>query len=70
MLCNEQKNFEVDFFTCHSYYVLMDVCMHSTNPVQSVERTFQLTRADKDLLVKQEYDVQVSLTTFNLMCKK
>ncbi|KAJ0020113.1 hypothetical protein Pint_32210 [Pistacia integerrima] len=30
----------------------------STNPVQSVEKTFQLTRADKDLLSKQEYDIQ------------
>ncbi|KAL4592523.1 hypothetical protein LXL04_005521, partial [Taraxacum kok-saghyz] len=29
-----------------------------TNPVQSVEKTFQLTRADRDLLVKPEYDVQ------------
>ncbi|KAF3455036.1 hypothetical protein FNV43_RR05484 [Rhamnella rubrinervis] len=29
-----------------------------TNPVQSVEKTFQLTRADKDLLSKHEYDVQ------------
>ncbi|KAJ0083277.1 hypothetical protein Patl1_30742 [Pistacia atlantica] len=29
-----------------------------TNPVQSVEKTFQLTRADKDLVSKQEYDVQ------------
>ncbi|GKV28801.1 hypothetical protein SLEP1_g37802 [Rubroshorea leprosula] len=29
-----------------------------TNPVQSVERTFQLTRADKESLTKQEYDVQ------------
>ncbi|XP_038894174.1 E3 SUMO-protein ligase SIZ1 isoform X1 [Benincasa hispida] len=29
-----------------------------TNPMQSVDRTFQLTRADKDLLSKQEYDVQ------------
>ncbi|XAR60257.1 hypothetical protein NMG60_11033542 [Bertholletia excelsa] len=29
-----------------------------TNPVQSVEKTFQLTRANKDLLSKQEYDVQ------------
>ncbi|KAG2673796.1 hypothetical protein I3760_13G106500 [Carya illinoinensis] len=29
-----------------------------TNPVQSLEKTFQLTRADKDLLAKQEYDVQ------------
>ncbi|KAJ4725993.1 E3 SUMO-protein ligase SIZ1 [Melia azedarach] len=29
-----------------------------TNPVQSVEKTFQITRPDKDLLSKQEYDVQ------------
>ncbi|KAM7502055.1 hypothetical protein LguiB_000959 [Lonicera macranthoides] len=29
-----------------------------TSPVQSVEKTFQLTRADKDLLAKPEYDVQ------------
>ncbi|KAI8525930.1 hypothetical protein RHMOL_Rhmol13G0269000 [Rhododendron molle] len=29
-----------------------------TNPVQSVEKTFQLTRTDKDLLSKQDYDVQ------------
>ncbi|KAE9593210.1 putative chromatin regulator PHD family [Lupinus albus] len=29
-----------------------------TNPVQSLERTFQLTRADKDLVSKQEFDVQ------------
>ncbi|XP_030962493.1 E3 SUMO-protein ligase SIZ1 isoform X2 [Quercus lobata] len=29
-----------------------------TNPVQGMEKTFQLTRADKDLLSKQEYDVQ------------
>ncbi|XP_019453985.1 PREDICTED: E3 SUMO-protein ligase SIZ1-like isoform X2 [Lupinus angustifolius] len=29
-----------------------------TNQVQSLERTFQLTRADKDLLSKQEFDVQ------------
>uniref|UniRef100_A0A2N9HTN6 Uncharacterized protein n=1 Tax=Fagus sylvatica TaxID=28930 RepID=A0A2N9HTN6_FAGSY len=32
--------------------------MLCTNPVQSVEKTFQLTRADKDLLSKPEYDVQ------------
>ncbi|XP_043718706.1 E3 SUMO-protein ligase SIZ1-like [Telopea speciosissima] len=29
-----------------------------TNPLQNVERTFQLTRADRDLLQKPEYDVQ------------
>ncbi|KAK4286473.1 hypothetical protein QN277_003025 [Acacia crassicarpa] len=29
-----------------------------TNPVQSVERSFQLTRADKDLVSKPEFDVQ------------
>ncbi|CAH8362314.1 unnamed protein product [Eruca vesicaria subsp. sativa] len=29
-----------------------------TSTMQTVERTFQITRADKDLLAKQEYDVQ------------
>jgi len=29
--------------------------------VQSVERTFQLTRADKDLVSKPEFDVEVGL---------
>ncbi|KAK6936014.1 Zinc finger, MIZ-type, partial [Dillenia turbinata] len=29
-----------------------------SNPMQSMERTFQLTRADKDLVQKPEYDVQ------------
>ncbi|KAE8734796.1 E3 SUMO-protein ligase SIZ1 [Hibiscus syriacus] len=29
-----------------------------TNPMQSVEKTFQITRADKDSLTKQDYDVQ------------
>ncbi|KAK8513378.1 hypothetical protein V6N12_052570 [Hibiscus sabdariffa] len=29
-----------------------------TNPMQSVEKTFQIARADKDLLTKQDYDVQ------------
>uniref|UniRef100_A0A1J3EI53 E3 SUMO-protein ligase SIZ1 n=1 Tax=Noccaea caerulescens TaxID=107243 RepID=A0A1J3EI53_NOCCA len=29
-----------------------------TSTMQSVERTFQITRADKDLLAKQEYDIQ------------
>ncbi|PIA38617.1 hypothetical protein AQUCO_02700085v1 [Aquilegia coerulea] len=29
-----------------------------TNPVQNVDKTFQLTRADRDLLQKNEYDVQ------------
>ncbi|KAE8731591.1 E3 SUMO-protein ligase SIZ1 [Hibiscus syriacus] len=31
---------------------------NGTNPMQSVEKTFQITRADKDLLIKQDYDVQ------------
>lgn len=45
-----------------------------TNPVQSVEKTFQLTRADRDLLLKPEYDVQVSqlfsylFTNFEIRC--
>ncbi|CAM9003619.1 unnamed protein product [Rhodiola kirilowii] len=29
-----------------------------SNPVQSADRTFHITRADKNLLCKQEYDVQ------------
>lgn len=29
--------------------------------MQSVERTFQLTRADKDLVSKPEFDVEVCL---------
>ncbi|GAU15620.1 hypothetical protein TSUD_108790 [Trifolium subterraneum] len=29
-----------------------------TNPVQSVEKTFQLTRATKDLLLKQDFEIQ------------
>ncbi|CAM8898029.1 unnamed protein product [Rhodiola kirilowii] len=29
-----------------------------SNPVQTADRTFQITRAEKDLLGKQEYDVQ------------
>ncbi|XP_034687571.1 E3 SUMO-protein ligase SIZ1 isoform X2 [Vitis riparia] len=29
-----------------------------TNPVQSVEKTFHLTRADRDMVSKPEYDVQ------------
>ena len=31
----------------------------SSNPSLSIEKTFKLTRADKDLLLKQEHDVQV-----------
>ena len=27
--------------------------------MQGVEKTFHLTRSDKDLLAKQEYDIQV-----------
>lgn len=34
--------------------------------MQSVEKTFQLTRADKDLLSKPEYDVQVGCMTENM----
>lgn len=32
-----------------------------SNPVQSVERMFQLSRANKELVSKSEYDVQVGL---------
>nr|WDV57328.1 SIZ1c [Ipomoea batatas] len=37
---------------------ITDVPSDGTNPVQSIEKTFQLTRADRDLLAKQEYDLQ------------
>ena len=33
--------------------------------MQSVEKTFQLTRVDKELLVKPEYDVQVCHINFH-----
>lgn len=45
-----------------TYIVSLLLCnLSSSNPVQSVDKTFQLTRADKDLLSKQEYDIQVDL---------
>ncbi|XP_018446888.2 E3 SUMO-protein ligase SIZ1 isoform X2 [Raphanus sativus] len=34
------------------------VSIDGVNTVQTVERTFQITRSDKDLFAKQEYDVQ------------
>ncbi|CAA2997053.1 E3 SUMO- ligase SIZ1 isoform X1 [Olea europaea subsp. europaea] len=37
---------------------IANVPSDGSNPVQSIEKTFQLTRADKDLSSKQEYDVQ------------
>jgi len=37
--------------------------------MQSVERTFQITRADKDLLAKPEYDVQVGFCKLHLICQ-
>ncbi|XP_074366572.1 E3 SUMO-protein ligase SIZ1-like isoform X2 [Apium graveolens] len=36
----------------------LNVQSDGTNPVQSIEKSFHLTRADKDLLAKPEYDVQ------------
>ncbi|KAJ6984204.1 E3 SUMO-protein ligase SIZ1-like isoform X1 [Populus alba x Populus x berolinensis] len=38
--------------------VATNVPTDGSSPVQGVEKTFHLTRADKDLLAKQEYDVQ------------
>ncbi|XP_057483224.1 LOW QUALITY PROTEIN: E3 SUMO-protein ligase SIZ1-like [Actinidia eriantha] len=38
--------------------ITTNVPTDGTNPGQSIEKTFQLTRANKDLLAKQEYDVQ------------
>ncbi|KAL7085043.1 hypothetical protein ACP275_14G258300 [Erythranthe tilingii] len=37
---------------------ITNVPADGSNPGLSIEKTFQLTRADKDLLSKQEYDVQ------------
>ncbi|KAL6563621.1 SUMO ligase siz1 [Orobanche gracilis] len=39
---------------------ITNVPADGSNPVLSIENTFHLTRADKDLLLKQEYDVQVN----------
>ncbi|KAJ6691597.1 SAP DOMAIN-CONTAINING PROTEIN-RELATED [Salix purpurea] len=39
--------------------VATNVPNDGSSPVQGVEKTFHLTRADNDLLAKQEYDVQV-----------
>ncbi|XP_019199106.1 PREDICTED: E3 SUMO-protein ligase SIZ1-like isoform X3 [Ipomoea nil] len=44
-----------------------DVPPDGTNPVQSIEKTFQLTRADRDLLAKQEYDLQAWCMLLNDM---
>lgn len=38
---------------------LISFVAFSSNPSQSIERTFQLLRSDRDLLSKQEYDIQV-----------
>ncbi|XP_009601717.1 E3 SUMO-protein ligase SIZ1-like isoform X2 [Nicotiana tomentosiformis] len=38
---------------------ITSVPVDGTSPIQRIEKTFQLTRADRDLLLKQEYDVQV-----------
>ncbi|KAJ4845155.1 SUMO ligase siz1 [Turnera subulata] len=38
--------------------ITTNVPTDGSNPVQAVEKTFQLTRADKDLLMKTEYEVQ------------
>ncbi|KAK4408924.1 E3 SUMO-protein ligase SIZ1, partial [Sesamum angolense] len=37
---------------------ITNVPADGSNPSQSIEKTFHLTRADRDLLSKQEYDVQ------------
>ncbi|GFQ02070.1 e3 sumo-protein ligase siz1 [Phtheirospermum japonicum] len=37
---------------------ITNVPADGSSPSQSIEKTFQLTRADRDLLSKQEYDVQ------------
>ena len=37
----------------------MVINVFSANPTQSVEKTFPLSRADRDLLKDNQYDVQV-----------
>ncbi|CAH9108903.1 unnamed protein product [Cuscuta epithymum] len=37
---------------------ITDIPPDGTSPVQSIEKTFQLTRAETDLVEKQEYDIQ------------
>ncbi|KAJ8535538.1 hypothetical protein K7X08_023258 [Anisodus acutangulus] len=39
-------------------FAITSVSADSTNSMQRIEKTFQLTRADRELLAKQEYDVQ------------
>ncbi|KAI4322237.1 hypothetical protein L6164_021948 [Bauhinia variegata] len=50
------------YSVCHPLYPVKlttsSIPTDGANPVQSVEKTFQITRADKDLLSKQEHDVQ------------
>ncbi|CAN6863108.1 unnamed protein product [Brassica oleracea] len=43
---------------CPVRFTPTTISSDGTTPMQSVERTFQITRSDKDLLAKQEYDVQ------------
>nr|WDV57326.1 SIZ1a [Ipomoea batatas] len=43
---------------CPVKLAITHVPTDGTNPVQSVEKTFQLTKADKDMLTRQEYDLQ------------
>lgn len=39
----------------------------SRNPTQNVEKTFQLSRANRDLLKDNEYDVQVCFALFSVL---
>lgn len=43
----------------HNLIYFSNQMFSSTNPARILEKTFPITRADKDLLSKQEYDVQV-----------
>ncbi|CAN0874821.1 E3 SUMO-protein ligase SIZ1 [Linum grandiflorum] len=45
--------------------VTTNIPTDGTNPVQSVDKSFHLTRADKDLLTKPEIDVQAWCMLFN-----
>lgn len=46
--------------TCASHYWLL-AWISRNNTLQSVEKTFQLSRTDREMLQKAEYDLQVGL---------
>ncbi|RZC87504.1 hypothetical protein C5167_036045 [Papaver somniferum] len=47
----------------HIKLTALSIPTDETNPKQNVEKTFQLTRADRDMVQKPEYDVQITTST-------